>query len=225
VRVAVFWSGGKDSFSVYEKALEGGHRVVCLVTFKGDKPFLCHPIECMGLQADALGVPHVVVGVGEPHLQGYRKALGGLAKDLRVEGIVTGDMAVVDRFHGNWTDEACKGTELAIIRPLWGMNRHDHLKELQASGARIVMTCVMKKYFGRSWLGRAIDGEAIAELEALSEKHGIDPCGEGGEYHTMVLDSPRFSRKIEMEWCDDGETETLRFAKAEGFFLKSKGQK
>ncbi len=222
VRVAVFWSGGKDSFSAYEKVLEEGHRVVCLVTFKGGKPFLCHPMECMRLQADALGVPHVKVDIGEPYLQSYRKALRGLVKDFGVESIVTGDIAVVDGFHGNWTDEVCEGTGLAIIRPLWGINRHEHLKELQASGSMAVVTCVMKKFFDRSWLGREIDGEAIAELEALSEKHGIDPCGEGGEYHTMVLDSPKFSGKIEMEWREGGETETLRYARVDGFLLKNK---
>jgi len=222
MRVAVLWTGGKDSFSAYEKALEEGHRVVCLVTFKSDKPFLCHPIECMELQAEALEVQYIKVDICEPYLQSYQRALRGLIKELGIEGIVTGDIAVVDSFHGNWMDKVCQGTKLAILRPLWGIKRHEHLKELQASKAKIVVTCVMKKFFDHSWLGRVIDGKAIVELEAISEKYGIDPCGEGGEYHTMVLDSPKFSGKIEMELNGDGETETLRFAKAEGFFLRDK---
>ena len=27
---------------------------------------------------------------------------------------------------------------------------------------------------------------------------GCDPCGENGEYHTLVIDGPIFSKKIEM---------------------------
>lgn len=217
MRVAVLWSGGKDSFSAYERALEEGHEVVCLVTFKGDRPFLCHPIECMGLQAEALGVPHVKAEIGEPYLQSYRSALRGLAKDLGIRGVVTGDIAVVDSFHGNWIDEVCQGTGLEALRPLWGMSRRERLEGLHASGAKIVITCVMKRFFDQSWLGRRIDAKALVELGEIAERHGIDPCGEGGEYHTMVLDSPKFSGEIEMRWREGGETETLRFIKAQGF--------
>ncbi len=217
LRVAVLWTGGKDSFSAYEKSLEEGHSVDCLVTFKGDKPFLCHPMECIELQAEALGVPHIKVDVCEPYLQSYRSALRGLAKDLGIRGVVTGDIAVVDSFHGNWIDEACQGTGLEALRPLWGVNRREHLEGLHASGAKIVITCVMKRFFDQSWLGRRMDAKALVELGEIAERQGIDPCGEGGEYHTMVLDSLKFSGEIEMRWNESGETETLRFIKAQGF--------
>jgi diphthine-ammonia ligase len=222
MRVAILWTGGKDSFSAYEKILEEGHKVVCLVTFTGGKPFLCHPIECMELQSTALGLPYRMVNVHEPYLQGYRKALKSLIKEFGIEAIATGDIAVVDDFHGNWIDDVCKGTKLAILRPLWEINRHEHLKRLLVSGSKIVFTCVMKKWFDQSWLGRIMDDKTIVELEAYSQKYGIDPCGEGGEYHTMVLDSPKFNQRIDITWHEDGETDTLRFAKFEGFWLKAK---
>ena len=222
MRAAVLWTGGKDSFSAYEKVLEGGHKVVCLVTFTGDKPFLCHPVECMDLQSVALGLPYIKVNIDKPYLQNYRKAVKGLIKDFGIEAIATGDIAVVDDFHGNWIDEVCKGTKLEILRPLWGIDRHQYMKGLLASGSKIVFTCVMKKWFDQSWLGRAFDDKIIVELEACSQKYGIDPCGEGGEYHTMVLDSPKFNQRIEMMWHEDSETDTLRFAKIECFSLKPK---
>ncbi len=217
MRVAVLWTGGKDSFSAYERALEGGHTIACLVTFKGDKPFLCHPMECIELQAEALGVSHIKVDVCEPYMHSYKRALKGLMKDQEIEGVVTGDIAVVDSFHGNWMDEVCRGTKLKILRPLWEVDRHEHLRGLLVSKAEIVVTCVMKRFFGQSWLGRRIDAKALVELGEIAERHGIDPCGERGEYHTMVLDSPKFSGEIEMSWNEGGETETLRFIKAQGF--------
>jgi len=114
-------------------------------------------------------------------------------------------------------DEVCRGTKLKILRPLWEVDRHEHLRGLLVSKAEIVVTCVMKRFFDQSWLGKRIDGRAAAELEELSEELGLDPCGEGGEYHTLVLDGPRFGGKIAMQWNDSGETEALRFIKAEGF--------
>jgi hypothetical protein len=43
-------------------------------------------MECIELQAEALGVPHIKVDVCEPYLQSYRSALRGLAKDLGIRG-------------------------------------------------------------------------------------------------------------------------------------------
>jgi diphthamide synthase (EF-2-diphthine--ammonia ligase) len=34
----------------------------------------------------------------------------------------------------------------------------------------------------------------VAQLAAL----GIDPCGEEGEYHSVVVDAPTFSRRLEL---------------------------
>lgn len=45
-----------------------------------------------------------------------------------------------------------------------------------------------------SWLGRQLVPEVIDELEAA----GIDPCGELGEYHTVVTDGPRFAAPVRL---------------------------
>ena len=225
MRVAILWTGGKDSYSAYEKVLTEGHEVACLITFIGDRPFLCHPVQGIELQAKALGLPHVKAKVGKPYLPGYRRAIKGLIKDYGVRGIATGDITQVDDFHGNWIDDVCKDINIKILRPLWGIDRHKHLDELVASGAKVIFTCVLKKWFDQSWLGRYIDDKCIAELEAFFKKYGIDPCGEGGEYHTMVVDSPKFNIRIEVRWHEDGETETLRHIKVEGFSSTSKKKK
>jgi diphthamide synthase (EF-2-diphthine--ammonia ligase) len=33
-------------------------------------------------------------------------------------------------------------------------------------------------------------------MKSIFAQRGIDPCGERGEYHTAVVDSPLFSRPI-----------------------------
>ena len=225
MKIALLWTGGKDSYSAYEKVLEDRHEVTCLVTFTGNKPFLCHPLEGMQLQADALGLPHVKAEIVEPYVQGYMDVIKELVNRYRIKGIATGDIAAVDDFHGTWIDDVCKGIGVEIIRPLWGINRKKHMDDLIASGAKILFTCVLKKWFDQSWLGRTIDNKCLVELQAYSEKYGIDPCGERGEYHTMVIDSPKFSKSIVVLWQEDGETETLRYMKIDGFSSKLKKRK
>ena len=49
-----------------------------------------------------------------------------------------------------------------------------------------------------SWLGRPLRRAMLADLL----ERGVDPCGERGEYHTVVTRSPLFSRPIAFELGD-----------------------
>ena len=56
----------------------------------------------------------------------------------------------------------------------------------------------------REFLGRVIDWEVVEEFENL----GIDVSGEGGEYHTFVIDGPVFRKRVNVRLgdinCHDG---------------------
>ena len=49
-------------------------------------------------------------------------------------------------------------------------------------------------HLDESWLGRTITLDAVRELEAL----GVDPCGEYGEYHTLVTHTPLFRAPLDL---------------------------
>ena len=46
------------------------------------------------------------------------------------------------------------------------------------------------------WLGRRIDMKAAVELKRLSERYGLNVCGEGGEYESLVVDAPWFRKRL-----------------------------
>lgn len=46
-------------------------------------------------------------------------------------------------------------------------------------------------------LGRILTQEYVDELVA----RGIDPCGEGGEFHTTVIDGPIFKHSLPIRKC------------------------
>ena len=53
-------------------------------------------------------------------------------------------------------------------------------------------------------LGRILTFDYMKELE----NRGIDPCGEAGEFHTVVIDGPIFKKQIkvkEKEIIKDGK--------------------
>jgi diphthamide synthase (EF-2-diphthine--ammonia ligase) len=49
-------------------------------------------------------------------------------------------------------------------------------------GFEALLVCVDPRQLDRSFAGRSFDAELLAALPA-----GVDPCGENGEFHTLVL--------------------------------------
>ena len=49
---------------------------------------------------------------------------------------------------------------------------------------------------GGKFLGRELNYALIEELHVM----GIDACGENGEFHTLVVNCPLFSKRIEVDF-------------------------
>ena len=148
------------------------------------------------LQSEALKIPFLWEKLKAPYFESYRKAITELRREYGVEAVVTGDISYVDAFHGNWIDDVCKGTGVKVIKPLWEMDRKRIMEELLASGFQVMFTCVKEPWMTEEWLGRTIDWKRLKEMEELHQKNGLDLCGEFGEYHTMTLDAPFFTKTI-----------------------------
>ena len=200
MKVASSWSGGLESSLACHKVIEEGNELTCLVTFVLDQywPAMGHPPHIMRLQSDAIGIPHVLLKVEEPYTEGYKKAIANLIETWGIEGIVTGDIYVVDDIHGNWMEDVCEGLDAEVIMPLWEQDTLQILNEEISKGFRAVFTCVKQPYFDEDWIGRELNKNTVKDLLNLVEKHGIDPCGENGEYHTMVIDGPLFKKEIKI---------------------------
>jgi len=210
MKVAVLWSGGKESYLAYHKAMTQGYKITCLVTFVGNRPFLCHPLPLISLQAKALGVPHYRIKVKKPYKRGYREAISTLIETNRIKGIVTGDISFTDSIHGNWIEEVCEGLDLHVIKPLWGLDLGRILNEVVSQKCKAIFICVRKPWFDEGWLGRKLDRDSLKRLKALSDEYGINLCGEKGEYHTMVIDSPMFKETIQiLEFSKEKEGDLL----------------
>jgi uncharacterized protein (TIGR00290 family) len=61
-----------------------------------------------------------------------------------------------------------------------------------------VIVSVFAYGFDESWLGRKLDKNVVQDLLKLDEKYHVNPCGEGGEFESFVLDAPFFKKKIEI---------------------------
>jgi len=223
MKVAVSWSGGMESAVSLNRILkEGKHDVEYLVAFVSETwPANCHPVPIMELQAKSIGIPLLKLPVKEPFEKTYHEACAKLV-EMGIEGIVTGDIYVVDELHGRWMDKVTEGLDLKVIMPLWEEDTGKVLDEEVSSGFKSVFTCLLKKYFTEEWAGRELNMNSVKDLKALAKDKGMDPCGENGEYHTMTIDGPIFNEKIEIGLFAKKQTDTRLYIEISEFCLKPK---
>ncbi|HEX5008982.1 MAG TPA: hypothetical protein VFY71_01180 [Planctomycetota bacterium] len=197
---AVLWTGGKDCSLALHEARAAGLDVRALVTFTPRDPdFLAHPLPVLALQAQAAGLPHRRLVVEQPFRDGYERALRTL-RDEGVRVLVTGDIAEVAG-HPNWVRECAEPLGLRVETPLWGRERPALLARLLELRFRVVVSCVDTRRLPAGWVGRTLDAAAVAELRALQASHGVDPSGENGEYHSLVLEAPFFAQRVDLGPC------------------------
>jgi len=196
---AMLWTGGKDSALALFEASRSRYHVRCLVTFAPPEPdFLAHPVAFMKLQAQALGLPHHVLPVEAPFETGYETHLRMMRTQMGIDAVVTGDIAEVGG-SPNWIRERSQPVGMEVHTPLWGRDRLGLLEQLLSHRFEVLFSCVKKRWLAESWVGRTLDQPAIAELQTVRERTGLDLCGEEGEYHTLVTDGPQFSQAIQVQ--------------------------
>jgi len=197
MRVAVLCSGGKDSTFALWLAMKQGHEVERLVAMipRREDSYMFHAtnIRLVDLFAECVGLPLLKAetsGVKEEELNDLERAL----RELDIEGVVSG--AIASKYQKSRIDRICEKLGLVSIAPLWGREPTELLGEMLNAGFDIIITSVAAQGFDESWLGRKIDERCLEDLKRLHAKFKINISAEGGEYESLVLDAPFFSKRI-----------------------------
>lgn len=208
---AILWTGGKDSSMALHEADQSGYCIRCLVTFAPPEPdFLAHPLAFIKLQAQALALPHYVLPISAPFENSYETSLCRLRDEMDIHCVVTGDIAEVNG-HPNWIRERTRPVGMSMHTPLWGRDRNALLQQLLDRGFKARVSCVNTRWLHENWIGRELTHSAIAELRMIRERTGLDLCGEEGEYHTLVIDGPQFTRGIDIRSYSKRTADSLAY--------------
>jgi diphthine-ammonia ligase len=196
MRLASLFSGGKDSTYATYLMEQMGHEVDFLVGILPDNPdswmFHTPNLHLLPLQAEAMGKRLVTArsdGGERDDLRALRKALMG----LEVEGVITG--ALASDYQWDRINEVCEYMGLAVHSPLWRKGQRLLMEEMVAEMEAMIVG-VSAEGLDHDWLGRRLNEATLEELEAVTGKYGINLSGEGGEYETLVLDSPLHLRPL-----------------------------
>ena len=223
MKVAVLYSGGKDSTYAMYRAKGHGREIACLVSMKSKNPssYMFHVpnIDMVKLQAKALDIPLLfreTEGIKEKELKDLRNALLEAKKKYNIEGVVSG--AVASEYQRYRVETVCADLGLKSIAPLWHLDPRKYITDFIKDGFKAIITSVAADGFSPEWLGRSISIETLDDLQKLHEKFGIHIGGEGGEIETFVTDGPIFKKRIEI-----GEAEKV-WQHDVGFYIIKKAK-
>jgi uncharacterized protein (TIGR00290 family) len=192
------WSSGKDSALALHHVRRGGEvDVVGLLTTVNAEfqRVAMHGVRraLLEAQAAALGLPLHVVELpwpcsNEVYEQRMSTAVQA-AENAAVEAMVFGDLFLEDV--RRYRERALEGTRLRPLFPLWERPTTAVASELLELGVKAVVSCVDASQAPSALAGRWYDATLLAALPP-----GVDPCGENGEFHTVVVDGPGFDAPL-----------------------------
>ena len=195
-KVAASWSGGKDCcLALYRSMKQGAEAKYLLNLVSEDLGRCCfHGVESglLKLQAELMGIP-LVQKPARDDMREYEKDFKeGIGQLDGIQGMVFGDIYLDE--HKDWVERVCRDMGIEAIEPIWNENPSRLAEEFVDAGFEAVVVSCQAEKLGRDFVGRRMDREMIRELEGL----GICPCGENGEFHSLVVNGPIFKRKIEL---------------------------
>lgn len=198
-KVIVSWSSGKDSTLTLIKLLEDtAYEVVGLyTTYVGNEvPFQVTPIEVVAMQAKLTGLPLITIELPEvfPSNEIYQTTVvrGLKQSGLNIEAVAFGDMFCngIAEYRRSYIEKA--GWD--CVFPLLGVDSQLLANEIIDREIKTFLVTTdnvrLSNAFCGQWYTKAL-------LEALPQE--VDPCGENGEFHTLVTSAPCFNGELHID--------------------------
>lgn len=190
----VSYSGGKDSTLALYHAMQVGKAIGLIVMLEEQglrSRSHAMNMDIIQAQANALGLPIITASSSWNDYETEFLKLLADAKQQGADVLVTGDLDMPE--HGCWHDRITQQAELKLCMPLWQRPHREVIEEfIQLGFKTMIVTVNLNLGMKVDDLGKILTLDYIQELE----NRGIDPCGEGGEFHSTVIDGPLFTAPI-----------------------------
>jgi diphthine-ammonia ligase len=190
-RAAISWSGGKDSCAALARVIDSFDVVAMITMFdESESRSRSHGLRPEVLQAQAarLGLKQFT---GRCTWQTYNDIFSDTLKraceQTDISAVIFGDIMFEE--HKQWAERQCAQHAVMAVEPLWGLATDLLFDEWVSSGSDALIVTARSQFLDHTWLGRPLRQHLLPDFVRL----GVDPCGERGEYHTVVTNTPLFS--------------------------------
>lgn len=190
----VSYSCGKDSALALHRAIKCGFQPKSLLTtynIDGESSWFHSVPEPLLIQiGESLGIKMTLVKTTwEEYTENFEQTLKKF-KDDGVDVCVFGDIDIEE--HIDWCSSRCKNVGIEPFFPLLNEPRISLVYEFIESGFKTHITTIDTSRMNGILLGKILTIDVVQELMV----HGVDPCGESGEFHTFTSDGPIFKRPV-----------------------------
>jgi uncharacterized protein (TIGR00290 family) len=192
------WSSGKDSaWALHLLLQDPAIDLLGLFTVMNEKfdRVSMHSTrrELLFRQAEAIGLPLETIDLPDPCTT---ETCDAIMRQFVAETITRGIecMAFGDLFLEDvrqYRENQLKGSGIEPAFPLWGIPTGALAKEMLSAGLEAYVSSVDLKRLPARFAGQRWTEELIAHFP-----QGIDPCGENGEIHTIVVGGPMFRERV-----------------------------
>lgn len=201
MKVAIMYSGGKDSTFAIDYAKEKGWQIEYLLSVKPTRTdcFLFHfaTVEHTPVIAKILGLKHhlLTCSVADPEQEA--KIVEEFVKKNPVDAVVLGGTGL-QMTQIKSIQKALMPYGIEVFASHAGLEHDDVMREMLKKGYRFMITQIATDGLNSEWLGKELTKENMEKLFELSKKYGFHSGGEGGYYDTFTIDGPIFNKQIKV---------------------------
>lgn len=151
--------------------------------------------DVLHAQAVAVGLPLIEASIpshcdNATYEAAFAKALAeAKSRWPEADTLAFGDLFLADI--RAWRETRCAELGWSPLFPLFGSDTSALAREMVASGMRAKLCCVDTTQLDAGFSGRDFGDALLDELPS-----GCDPCGENGEFHTLVHAGPMFRHPL-----------------------------
>lgn len=209
-KAVVSWSGGKDSCFAAMQAITQGYQPEVLLNVLNEEGNFSRshriPKTILETQAQLFQKPiHLVTASWQDYEREFTAALKSLKEQYDLDYAIFGDIDL--QAHRDWEERVCAAFGLQAVLPLWQQDRKALVHQMIADGMKtMIVSC--NETMGSRFLGKQVTNAVVEELENI----GIDPCGENGEFHTLVTDCKYFQKPMPVHITQTLKHEAYWFA-------------
>ena len=198
--ILLSWSGGKDAaWTLHTLRQRRDVRVVGLLTTltEGFDRVSMQGIrrDVLHAQADAAGLPVIEAWIPQRADNAvYETSFADALRRAQARWPGLSTLAFGDLFLADiraWREALCARLGWSPLFPLFGSDTGALANEMIAGGLRATLCCVDTQQLDAAFSGRRFDAALLDSLPA-----SCDPCGENGEFHTLVQAGPMFAAPL-----------------------------
>ncbi len=201
MKVAIMFSGGKDSTFAIDYALEKGWKIDYLLSVKPTRTdcFLFHfaTVENTPELAKILGIKHILTSCNIADPEKEAEIVKNIVIKNPVDAVVLGGTGLQETQIRS-IQNALRHYGIEVFAAHAGQDHDLVMKEMTKKGYKFMITQIASDGLNKDWLGRVLDEKNMNELFARSIKYGFHCGGEGGYYDTLVIDGPIFNSRLEV---------------------------